>query len=98
MLRSNSGSSLRSNRSTRSKSSQGKQEHHVKHGSPNGHREDGDESGAGTQISWRVYRTYFAAMGGWTFWALYILVNLTAHVFMLAQVSVTPLFPALLLF
>ncbi|GAA5830407.1 hypothetical protein JCM3766R1_002706 [Sporobolomyces carnicolor] len=85
MLRSNSGSSLRSNRSTRSKSSQGKQEHHVKHGSPNGHREDGDESGAGTQISWRVYRTYFAAMGGWTFWALYILVNLTAHVFMLAQ-------------
>ncbi|GAA5992543.1 hypothetical protein JCM5350_008275 [Sporobolomyces pararoseus] len=83
MLRSNSGSSLRSNRS---RSSQAKEEHHVKHGSKNTQRgDDGDSSGAGTQISWKVYRTYFAAMGGWTFWISYILVNLIAHVFMLAQ-------------
>jgi hypothetical protein len=26
-------------------------------------------------------------MGGWMFWGSYILVNLTAHVYMLAQVS-----------
>ncbi|GAA5962699.1 hypothetical protein JCM3765_006170 [Sporobolomyces pararoseus] len=83
MLRSNSGSSIRSNRS---RSSQGKEEHHVKHGSNESQRgEDGDSSGAGTQISWKVYRTYFAAMGGWIFWGSYILVNLIAHVFMLAQ-------------
>ncbi|GAA5888678.1 hypothetical protein JCM16303_000890 [Sporobolomyces ruberrimus] len=85
MLRSNSGSSLRSNRSNRSRSSGHHEPHHVKHGSHQGSGDDGDSSGAGTQISWKVYRTYFAAMGGWMFWASYIFVNLLAHVFMLAQ-------------
>ncbi|GAA6020697.1 hypothetical protein JCM11491_000519 [Sporobolomyces phaffii] len=85
MLRSNSGSSLRSNRSNKSNSSRTRHPHHVKHGSPGGKRDDGDSSGSGTQISWKVYRTYFAAMGGWGFWTSYVFVNLVAHVFMLAQ-------------
>lgn len=93
MLRSNSGSSLHSNRSNRSRTSQNRHDHHVKHGSAAGHDRHGDSSGEGTQISWKVYRTYFAAMGGWMFWTSYVLVNLTAHVFMLAQVrSLVPLF------
>ncbi|GAA5941205.1 uncharacterized protein JCM15063_006399 [Sporobolomyces koalae] len=81
MNRSNSGSSIRSNRSNRSN----RQDHHVKHGSGDHHANEGDSSGSGSQISWQVYRQYFTAMGGWMFWTSYVVVNLVAHVFMLAQ-------------
>ncbi|GAA5896044.1 hypothetical protein JCM5296_006227 [Sporobolomyces johnsonii] len=81
MLRSSSSSSsLRSNGSRRSRS-----DYHVKHGSGHGEAAKGDSSGEGTDISWKVYKQYFSSMGGWAFWTIYAVINLTAHVFMLAQ-------------
>ncbi|GAA5966329.1 hypothetical protein JCM21900_003097 [Sporobolomyces salmonicolor] len=81
MLRSSSSSSsLRSTGSRRSRS-----DHHVKHGSSHGETVKGDSSGEGTDISWKVYKQYFLSMGGWAFWTVYAVINLTAHVFMLSQ-------------
>ncbi|KAL8286584.1 hypothetical protein RQP46_004601 [Phenoliferia psychrophenolica] len=37
------------------------------------------------EVSWATYRRYFSAAGGPLFWSGYILVNITAHVLMLAQ-------------
>lgn len=80
--RSPSSSSLRSNASRNSRRSF--RDAHVKHGSD---EEDytGDSSGEGYGISFAVYRQYAAAMGGLSFWIPYALVNIVAHVFMIAQ-------------
>ena len=85
--RSPSSSSLRSNASRNSRRSF--RDAHVKHGSD---EEDytGDSSGEGYGISFAVYRQYAAAMGGLSFWIPYALVNIVAHVFMIAQVRDTP--------
>ncbi|BGP20499.1 hypothetical protein JCM10213_007656 [Rhodosporidiobolus nylandii] len=75
-----SRSSSRSGGSSRSRLHQA----HVKHGSGDGAGEEKqDESGDG--LGWSVYRRYASAMGGWRFWAPYAVVNVVAHVFMLAQ-------------
>lgn len=84
--RSPSHGSMRSTSSRRSELHQA----HVKHGS--GHEEEqtkGDSSGEGSEISWDVYKRYAKAMGGWTFWLPYAVVNILAHVFMLGQVRVS---------
>ncbi|GAA6057830.1 hypothetical protein NBRC10513_001157 [Rhodotorula toruloides] len=85
MTRSSSSTSLRSERSDPSKGSKdGFHAAEVKHG--HGVVEDRiDSSGEGTDISWTVYRKYAAAMGGLKFWIPYAVVNIVAHVFMLAQ-------------
>ncbi|GAA6051563.1 hypothetical protein JCM3770_003474 [Rhodotorula araucariae] len=85
MSRSGSSQSLRSN-SSRSSSQAGSRMHsaHVKHGH-GAQEERGDSSGHGTEISWSVYRKYAAAMGGVMFWLPYAVVNVIAHVFMIAQ-------------
>jgi hypothetical protein len=86
--RSPSHGSVRSSSSRRS----GLHQAHVKHGSreEHDHREKGDSSGEGSEISWDVYKRYAKAMGGWKFWVPYAVVNVVAHVFMLGQVR----FPA----
>lgn len=89
MTRSSSSSSLRSNSSRVSRNSQHgsnkMHDAHVKHGS-GAHEDRGDSSGEGTSISWTVYRKYAGAMGGIKFWLPYAVVNIVAHVFMIAQV------------
>ncbi|GAA6017471.1 hypothetical protein JCM10207_008238 [Rhodosporidiobolus poonsookiae] len=77
--------SNRSNRSHRSGSSRRMHQAHVKHGSGQEETHRGDSSGEGSEISWRIYRHYARAMGGWKFWVPYAVVNVVAHVFMLAQ-------------
>lgn len=47
-------------------------------------KEEVDSSG---QISLQVWREYLSSMGGWIFWLSYAVVNLTAHLFMMSQVS-----------
>ncbi|GAA6039810.1 hypothetical protein JCM8097_004230 [Rhodosporidiobolus ruineniae] len=81
--RSPSNNSLRSNRSSSSRSRL--HQAHVNHGSGEEHAEKGDTSGEGSGISWDVYKRYARAMGGWKFWLPYAVVNITAHVFMLGQ-------------
>lgn len=61
---------------------------HVKHGDEQA-VDASDSSGSGNGISFSVYRQYAAAMGGASFWIPYALVNIVAHVFMIAQVSPT---------
>lgn len=85
--RSPSSSSLRSNASRNSRRSF--RDAHVKHGSDE-EEYKGDSSGEGYGISFAVYRQYAAAMGGLSFWIPYALVNIIAHVFMIAQVSDPP--------
>ncbi|BGP58401.1 hypothetical protein JCM8202_001904 [Rhodotorula sphaerocarpa] len=80
--RSSSSASLRSNVSRNSQRSfHGAQ---VKHGDEST-EEASDSSGEGQGISLSVYRKYFAAMGGASFWIPYALINIVAHVFMIAQ-------------
>ncbi|GAA5982504.1 hypothetical protein JCM10908_006676 [Rhodotorula pacifica] len=80
--RSPSSDSLRSNASRNSRRSF--HDAHVKHGSDETEY-GGDSSGEGHGISFSVYRQYAAAMGGLSFWIPYALVNIVAHVFMIAQ-------------
>lgn len=83
--RSPSSASLRSDTSRNSRRSF--RDAHVKHGSDEEEAESGgDSSGEGYGISFAVYRQYAAAMGGLSFWVPYALVNIVAHVFMIAQV------------
>ncbi|BGP27903.1 hypothetical protein JCM10295v2_006890 [Rhodotorula toruloides] len=80
-----SSSSLRSERSSRTKATRdGCHAVDVKHGQ-SVDEDRVDTSGEGTDISWTVYRKYAAAMGGFKFWIPYAIVNIIAHVFMLAQ-------------
>ncbi|GAA5884595.1 hypothetical protein JCM3774_004798 [Rhodotorula dairenensis] len=81
--RSPSSSSLRSNGSRSSRRSF--RDAHVKHGSDEEEEYGSDSSGEGYGISFAVYRQYAAAMGGLSFWVPYALVNIVAHVFMIAQ-------------
>ncbi|GAA5982978.1 hypothetical protein JCM11641_006904 [Rhodosporidiobolus odoratus] len=61
----------------------------VKHGWDGADQEEEDEkadsSGEGNELGWEFYRRYARACGGWKFWAAYGVVNVVAHVFMLAQ-------------
>ncbi|GAA5902469.1 hypothetical protein JCM6882_002761 [Rhodosporidiobolus microsporus] len=82
--RASSRDSLRSRSRNRSRSPN-LPEAHVKHGSSDEDEAKRDSSGEGTDISWTVYKQYARAMGGWKFWAPYAVVNIVAHVFMLAQ-------------
>ncbi|KAI5477473.1 ABC transporter [Pseudohyphozyma bogoriensis] len=44
-----------------------------------------DDSDEQIEVAWGVYKEYFGAMGGKWFWSVYAVVNVVAHVLMLAQ-------------
>lgn len=47
--------------------------------------EGADSGGEGNAIEWSVYAAYFCSMGGFVFWAVYFVINVVAHLAMLAQ-------------
>ncbi|GAA5833694.1 hypothetical protein JCM11251_003207 [Rhodosporidiobolus azoricus] len=84
LSRASSRDSLRSQSRSRSRSPN-PSDIHVKHGATEEDDPKRDTSGEGTDIAWTVYKQYAKAMGGWRFWLPYAVVNIVAHVFMLAQ-------------